>query len=429
MKSFDITVVGTGLSSVGIIKNLISSKKKILIINSEKHNNIKKNFGSPEICEEELPVPISNKLNFKNKPFLKLQELEISGGNTNFWGGYCCRFDKDDFKSWPINYKKMETYYSEAEKILGINKKKNTNILTKNSNSFLLNKSQIANDRNGIFNSKNIISKLLKSSKFTILNSSLKKLIYKNNFYELILEKNKSVFTKKLILCTGVLNTEKIIKNSFKNLRIKNIEQAQSFILPGILTKKTKSKFDIQVFSKKKKLGSKIYFEVKKDPVLLRNSLTSRSKLLKFIPSKIIDKIIVIWGFVPSNLSYKYQINNKKIIINNKEYKKSFRTKKFIKNILKIFEKNSYCYLLFNLLKVNQYARSYHLGCNIPMSNKVKYHATTNLYGELRIKKVKKSCLYIVGSSIFPNLPSKSFGLTLLANSLRIGKKLSNEKN
>ena len=426
--NFDITIIGTGLSSVGIIKKLINTKKKVLIISSEEDEYIKKNFHTPTICEEELPVPISCKLNFNNKPFLKLQSIEKMGGSTNFWGGYCCKFEKDDFKNWPINHKEMNIYYSEAEKILGIKKKQRTTILTKNCDDFLLIKSQIARDKNGIFNSKNIINKLLKNHNFKTINDSLEKFKYKNSKYELVLKKNKNIFTKKLILCTGVIATEKIIKNSIKNLKIKKIEQAQSFILPAILTKKTNSNFDFQAFSIKKKLKSKIYFEIKKDPILLKNSLVARNKLLKIIPSKIIDKIIIIWGFIPSNLSYKYQINNSKIVINSSELKKSYRAKKFIKNFLKIFEKSSYCYLLFNLLRINQFARSYHLGCNFPMNIKYKSHVTTDPYGELRIKKIKNSDLYIVGSSIFPDLPSKSYGLTLLANSLRIGKKISNDE-
>lgn len=114
--NFDITIVGTGLSALGIIKSFIKTKKKILIINSERDNYIEKDFRSPMICEEQLPVPISNKLNLKNKPFLKLQTIEKSGGNTNFWGGYCCRFEKEDFKNWPISYEDMNVYYAEAEK-------------------------------------------------------------------------------------------------------------------------------------------------------------------------------------------------------------------------------------------------------------------------------------------------------------------------
>ena len=77
------------------------------------------------------------------------------------------------------------------------------------------------------------------------------------------------------------------------------------------------------------------------------------------------------------------------------------------------------------MIKLTQFARSYHVGSNIPMSIKKQKYLTTKINGEINLKKYKN--LYITGSSVFPNLPSKSHGLTILANSLRIGDQLNNE--
>ena len=83
-------------------------------------------------------------------------------------------------------------------------------------------------------------------------------------------------------------------------------------------------------------------------------------------------------------------------------------------------------FIVFNkVIKLNQFARSYHIGSNIPMSLKKKKYITTKINGELNFKNYNN--IFIAGSSVFPNLPSKSHGLTILANSLRIGEYLNNE--
>ena len=88
---FDYVVVGTGISSLGILTKILHKNTKILIIESPS-KLLKKNFSNPTFCEENLPVPI--KKTKIEKPHLKILNYKSLGGNTNFWGGYCCRFEK-----------------------------------------------------------------------------------------------------------------------------------------------------------------------------------------------------------------------------------------------------------------------------------------------------------------------------------------------
>jgi len=433
MHNYKIAIVGSGLSALGIINQISKYKKiKVLIIDSTNENIIKKDFKKPLFCDEKLPVPINNTVKITDKPFLYLQTIQKSGGNSNFWGGYSCRFDEDDFKKWPIKYDDFKKNYIEAERILNIKKQNlyNNLFLNNKSSNFNIFKSQIAEKNNKIFNSYEYIKKIINKNRYDLINLSLNKFAYNKKKFCLYFNNTKKIyFSDYLILCTGVINTEKIIKNSILKAKIHKIKQAQSFLVPAYININHNKNLNLQVFSTKKIKDFKFYFEIKKNFIHLKNVLKSKYKIVNFFPKKILCKIGIIWGFLPSNLSFDYQIIENKFLMNSSNEKKSKKIKKILKLFLKKFERESKIFIFNKLLKINQYGRSYHLGCNFPMklykNCPPPRYLTTNTYGKLKIKNINN--LYIVGSSIFPNLPSKSFGLTLLANSLRIGKKIIND--
>ncbi|MDC0427073.1 hypothetical protein OAM08_03720, partial [Pelagibacteraceae bacterium] len=70
--------------------------------------------------------------------------------------------------------------------------------------------------------------------------------------------------------------------------------------------------------------------------------------------------------------------------------------------------------------KIYDTGRSYHLGSSIPMTKKNKSGIYTRLNGELNLSKN----VYLCDSSNFPNIPSSSIGLTILANSMRVVDKI-----
>lgn len=423
-KIYDYAIIGTGLSSLGILHKISNKDKSIIIIESS-NPIIKKNFKRPIYCEEKIPIPISkNFFGKKNKPFFELLNYKSYGGNTNHWGGYCCRFSKQDLKKWPINIQKLNKYYSEAEKILNI---KNLNSQFKDN--LFVSQSRIAKNKNKIFNSSNLIAKLIKKKNIEIKFDELISFKKKSKAFYLNLKKDKNLFLcKKLIVCAGVYSTQEILKKSIAKSRFKNVEQAQSFIIPVILSKNSQNfKKDNQVIYNSKTKYGNIYFEIKKNDELLKKTIKQNINFFsKLIPNFILKKIAIVWGFIPSEFSYDYHILDKKIkFINSHNKKNKLKTLMYMNIVTKILREKLNLIVFKKLIKLTQFARSYHVGSNIPMSLKKQKYLTTKISGEINLKKFNN--LYLSGSSVFPSLPSKSHGLTILANSLRIGDHLNNE--
>tara|TARA_X000000950_G_C13915242_1_gene660707 strand:+ start:2761 stop:4038 length:1278 start_codon:yes stop_codon:yes gene_type:complete len=422
-KIYDYAIIGTGLSSLGVLHKISKKNNKIIVVESS-NRIIKKNFKSPIYCEEKIPIPISKNFFGKKRSFFELMNYKSYGGNTNHWGGYCCRFNNRDLKKWPINFQTLNKYYLEAEKILNIN-----NVKSQFEDNLLVSQSQIAKNKNKIFNSSDLITKLINNRNIEIKFDELISFKKKSKFFYLNLKKSKNSFLcKKLIVCAGVYATQEILKKSIAKLRFKNVEQAQSFIIPVILKKNSHNfKKDNQIIYNSKTNYGNIYFEIKKDDKLLKKTIKQNMNFFsKLVPNFLLNKIAIVWGFIPSEFSYDYHILDKKIkFINSHNKKIKFKTLKYINVVTKILREKLNLIVFEKLIKLTQFARSYHVGSNIPMSIKKQKYLTTKINGEINLKKYKN--LYISGSSVFPNLPSKSHGLTILANSLRIGDHLNNE--
>ena len=419
---YDYAVIGTGLSSLGVLYNIKKKNKKILVVESS-NAIIKKNFQKPIYCDEKIPIPISKNFFGKKRPFFELLNYKSYGGNTNFWGGYCCRFNEDDLKKWPINIRHLNKYYRQAEKIL------NLKITIQHAKKdLLISKSKIAKKNNQIFNSSELISKLLKRKNIDIKFKELDYFKKKRNIFYLNLKNNKKkILCKKIILCAGVYGTQEILKNSIKNINFKNVKQAQSFIIP-VISKDTfeSTKIDKQVILNSKGKHGNIYFELKKDDILLKKTLKQNVSFLHhFLPRFLQKKIAIVWGFIPSEFSYSYKLRKNRVLINAVNIKKKLKTLNYISSVVNVLRERLNLIVLKQTIKLNQFARSYHVGSNIPMDLKKKKFLTTNINGEINLPNYKN--IFVSGSSVFPDLPSKSHGLTILANSLRIGDYLNND--
>ena len=422
-KIYDYAVIGTGLSSLGILHKISKKNKSIIIIESS-NSIIKKNFKKPIYCEENIPIPISKNFFEKKRPFFELLNYKSYGGNTNHWGGYCCRFNKQDLKKWPINIQKLNEYYLEAEKILNIK-----NLKSQFKDNLLISQSRIAKSKNKIFNSSNLIAKLIDKKNIKIKFDELISFKKKSKVFYLIVKNNKNHFLcKKLVICAGVYASQEILKKSITKSRFKKVEQAQSYIIPVILSKNSQNlKKDNQIIYNSKTKYGNIYFEIKKNDKLLKKTMKQNINFFsKLIPNFILKKIAIVWGFIPSEFSHDYHIVDKRIkFINSHNKKNKFKTLIYMNVVAKILREKLNLIVFKKLIKLTQFARSYHVGSNIPMSLKKKKYLTTKISGEINLKRF--SNLYLSGSSVFPNLPSKSHGLTILANSLRIGDYLNNE--
>lgn len=421
MGIYDYVIIGTGLSSLGILEKINNSKKKKKILILETPNKkLQKNFKNPIYCEENIPIPISKQLS-SQKTFLKLLNYKSMGGNTNFWGGYCYRFLNEDIKDWPISINELEKSYVEAEKILRPKAKKIKYPFDKKNKNYVLESSSIAQKKGRVFNAGDIILDIIKKKKISIFYNELDFFEKKGKLYILhLIKSEKLIFCKKLIICAGTFSTASIIKKSIPHIKLRKIKQAQSFVIPILLKKKIKNNIDLQIILKSFTKFGEMYLELKKNNLLIKKSIKKNFKgLVDFIPNFVLDNLAVIWGFIPSKYSHDYEIINNKKIINKQNRIRAKITRTYLNELVNILKKNLDLIVIKKFIRINQFARSYHVGCNIPMSIKKKKYLTTNLYGELNLKKYKG--IFICGSSLFESLPSKSHGLTILANSLRIG--------
>jgi hypothetical protein len=278
---FNYAVVGTGISSLGILSKLSEkNKKKVLVIDSS-NQILKKNFKNPMFCEEKMPVPVNSK-KLLIKPFLKLLNYPNFGGNSNYWGGYCIRFDSKDISDWPIKIRNLNKYYDQAEKILGIKKnlnlefesfkiKKQNNVSVKHPNIAM---SSGGGGGNRIFNSGLEIKKILKKKKYKIYFNELVAFKKNNNIFKLSFKNdNNKVFCKKLILCTGSFSNQIILKNSIENIKLREVKQSQSFIIPIILTKSSNENLNLQINLQLGKRFGDVYLELKKNYNLIKCTL------------------------------------------------------------------------------------------------------------------------------------------------------------
>ena len=216
---FDYILIGSGPASHVFHEYLKKKNKKILVI--EKGNlSVEKNL--PQSNKESI---ISN----NNLKIKKNSKISAIGGTANIWAGVSSYIEKIEMISrwgkcknlWPINHSEITNYYKKfkskygfmaTEQIKDLNKKNRDNgIYRKRNFHFLINPFK--------FNilSNHIGTKFLINAKVNYLDQ-----INNRNYIELI-DKTK-IFSKKIIICCGGLETNFLILRSLKNGKLKNIE-------------------------------------------------------------------------------------------------------------------------------------------------------------------------------------------------------------
>ena len=51
---------------------------------------------------------------------ISVRRARMFGGTSNLWGGHCNKFERDQFKNWPIDYDKLHSFDDQAKKVLGL---------------------------------------------------------------------------------------------------------------------------------------------------------------------------------------------------------------------------------------------------------------------------------------------------------------------
>lgn len=133
---YDIIIIGTGSGGSTITHKLASTGKKILVL--ERGGFIpkeKQNWDPHEVVTAGRYRTREAWFDNDNKPFKPYIHYNV-GGNSKMYGAALFRFRESDFRevnhyggvspAWPIDYKDLEPYYSEAEKIYSVHGKRGT---------------------------------------------------------------------------------------------------------------------------------------------------------------------------------------------------------------------------------------------------------------------------------------------------------------
>jgi len=112
----DICIMGAGPAGITLARSLESTGKKICILES----------GGLKFEQATQDLNQGKSLGLLHFGYLWASRARLFGGSTNFWGGFCAPlkdydFEKRDwvpYSGWPITKESLDSYYTEAQKIL-----------------------------------------------------------------------------------------------------------------------------------------------------------------------------------------------------------------------------------------------------------------------------------------------------------------------
>ena len=122
-KNYDVIIAGSGLGGTAAAYSL--AKKGLSVLLLERGVWVKeddRDWNGKEILVKKRykgPVPLMVK-QYKEKRFSELYHNEVVGGMSVFYGAAVLRMREKDFKGWPLGYKDMEPYYTEAEEVMEV---------------------------------------------------------------------------------------------------------------------------------------------------------------------------------------------------------------------------------------------------------------------------------------------------------------------
>ena len=124
---YDVIIVGTGAGGGTLAYKLAPSGKKILLLERGNYVPREKDNWQPQAVNVEGKYQTSEKWKDEKGHELHPHTNYYVGGNTKFYGAALFRMREKDFSevrhhggispAWPISYKAMEPYYTEAEQL------------------------------------------------------------------------------------------------------------------------------------------------------------------------------------------------------------------------------------------------------------------------------------------------------------------------
>ena len=464
---YDFIIIGSGLTAFAALSELEETKSRILVIDygliAKKSD---KDFQEIDISQIKPTV---------NKKFIgdtfatdiisngRIKNLNISssyalGGLSNIWGCAVEEFGLNEFKDWPDIQKGLSLGYKRLkEKInfispLDLTNKGDFDLFYFNKlkdskfKNYEIKKSILAIDKglckfcneclygcrhNATFNAKNYIEEQIKTKRIdyepNIHVDSVKDADQFSTVFGSYKNGKKVIFKgKKILICTGAINTAKLVLNSFPEIKKIEIRDSQCFNMPLISNKLTgvnhkKDAIALSQFIIKQKeiiANKSIHYQIYYPSLYINNLINSKLDFLPFnLPEYIKKRIYVIQGYLPSDLSSSVTLIKTKNNIKSdlsRRYSEIYLTHS-INSISRILSKSGLMPLQ-SLLNVMPVISGYHFGSSLPMSNKNLTSPYTDFYG--RLEGVHN--IHVLDSSILPNIPAGSYSYTVMANAIRI---------
>ena len=108
---------------------------------------------------------------------ISVRRARMFGGTSNLWGGHCNKFERDQFKNWPIDYDKLHSFDDQAKKVLGLKFYHTDFYVKKFSEDFNQYNSRFSDKSR---NFKDVYYDRVKNSKFIHLSLDTKFLFFKS---------------------------------------------------------------------------------------------------------------------------------------------------------------------------------------------------------------------------------------------------------
>ncbi len=137
---FDFVIIGSGVAGAIVAKQLlehdtnasvavIEAGKRVPLKDRRKWWDFVSTAANPYDDYHDLPIESENQ-SVGSEPWTFVESrLMGRGGSTVHWGGWALRFQEEDFETcsrtgrgadWPIRYQDIESYYGQAELLLGV---------------------------------------------------------------------------------------------------------------------------------------------------------------------------------------------------------------------------------------------------------------------------------------------------------------------
>ena len=404
------------------------------------------------------------------------------GGLSNIWGAAILPYIDEDISDWPVSVKDLAPHYESvlsfmdfaavnddlakkfplysktyrslnpSNQTLDLIKDLETNKSILNSRGFLFGHSRLAVNSScvycglchygcpvgAIYNSSYTLEKLKNNKNFHYIKDIIvQKISELNNTVKIFatsrLKNEPIMFTgTRVYLACGVISTTKILLESLeaydKELTVKD---SQWFLIPLIRYKKSAGVVNEKLYtlsqlfvelsdSNLSKNVINLQFYMYNDLFLnaIKNILGFAYPLLKRPVNELLDRLILVMGYLHSNSSSSFSIKlqkdklmmdakinkdvNKTI---NAVYKKMFENKNLFKALP-----------IPGITKIPKPGYGSHSGGSFPMKAK-----PGNFETDILGRPAGFSRVHVVDSTIFPSIPATTITLTIMANAYRIG--------